>query len=361
MCPNTRTCSTRYVSISTASPVAAVPDPESAILTAPLTNTFGYTRSLGPVLSRFALGLRDCQISGSRNNDGTVSVPPVEFDPVTGAATTEVVNVSDAGIVTTWSWNDSPADGQPRSQPFAWALIRLDGADTALLHAVAADTAAQMRTGMRVRAVWRAVRCGRIDDIAWFAPEAPGGSASEELHTDEAAPTPTTEPKISDSGDVVITTPVTVSITHSATEEESWFLQGLKDGKLFGSRIGSGVDAGRVYFPPKGVSPADGAPAVQRVELPDTGIVTTFCIVNVPFQGQRIPPPYVAAYVLLDGADIPFLHLILDCPADEVRMGMRVAAVWVSPDQRELSMGSISHFRPTGEPDADYASYRDHL
>ena len=28
------------------------------------------------------------------------------------------------------------------------------------------------------------------------------------------------------------------------------------------------------------------------------GTVTTFCIVNVPFYGQKIKPPYVAAYVL---------------------------------------------------------------
>ena len=69
-------------------------------------------------------------------------------------------------------------------------------------------------------------------------------------------------------------------------------------------------------------------PTTEEVELPDTGIVTTFCVVNVPFQGQRVTPPYVAASVLLDGADIAFQHLILGCEPDEVRMGMRVEAVW---------------------------------
>ena len=63
----------------------------------------------------------------------------------------------------------------------------------------------------------------------------------------------------------------------------------------------------------------------------------------------------------MDGADIPVLPLIPASPADEVRMGMRVRAVWVPEDRRELSMGSISHFTPTGEPDADYQSYRDHV
>jgi len=81
--------------------------------------------------------------------------------------------------------------------------------------------------------------------------------------------------------------------------------------------------------------------------------VTTFCIVNVGYPGQKdqgFTPPYVAAAVLLDGADIAFQHLVLGCDPAEVRMGMRVRAVWGEP-------GSISHFTPTGEPDAEYESY----
>lgn len=52
--------------------MAAVAEPEAPILTAPLTNSFDYTRSLGPVLSQFALALRDGRIVGSANSDGTV-------------------------------------------------------------------------------------------------------------------------------------------------------------------------------------------------------------------------------------------------------------------------------------------------
>ncbi|WP_262365939.1 Zn-ribbon domain-containing OB-fold protein, partial [Gordonia sp. OPL2] len=332
-----------------ASPVAAVPQPESPILTAPLKNSFDYTRSLGPVLSQFALALRDGRIIGSKSSDGTVSVPPVEFDPVGGAPITELVDVATTGTVTAWSWQPEPLAAQPLDKPFAWALITLDGAGTSLLHAVAVDSPADISTGLRVHAVWKAARVGRIDDIAYFAP---GETATE------APPNEAENPE----GDlVVIPTPITTEIEHSATEEESWYLEGLKAGKLYGTRIGSGVDADRVYFPPRKVSPADGAQAVERVELAHTGIVTTFCIVNVPFQGQRIKPPYVAAYVLLDGTDIPFLHLILDCEATDVRMGMRVKAVWLPEDEWEYSIGNISHFAPTGEPDADYETYRDQL
>jgi uncharacterized OB-fold protein len=89
--------------------------------------------------------------------------------------------------------------------------------------------------------------------------------------------------------------------------------------------------------------------------------VTTFCIVNVPFRGQQIELPYVCAQILLDGADISFMALIQECPASEVRMGMRVEAVWEEPDRRVPNLESLKYFRPSGEPDASYDSFKEHL
>ncbi|SGO76570.1 DNA-binding protein [Mycobacterium tuberculosis] len=125
-----------------------------------------------------------------------------------------------------------------------------------------------------------------------------------------------------------------------------------------GARTGK---TGKVYFPPHGADPATGKPTSEFVELPDKGTVTTFAIVNIPFLGQRIKPPYVAAYVLLDGADIPFLHLVSDVDAHQVRMGMRVEAVWKPRERWGLGIDNIEYFRPTGEPDADYDTYKHHL
>lgn len=116
-----------------------------------------------------------------------------------------------------------------------------------------------------------------------------------------------------------------------------------------------------MYFPAREADPATGQSLDTFVELPDKGIVTTFAIINIPFAGQRIKPPYVAAYVLLDGADIPFLHLIQEIEASEVRMGMRVEAVWKPVEERDFGIDNIEYFRPTGEPDAEYDSYKKHL
>ena len=114
-------------------------------------------------------------------------------------------------------------------------------------------------------------------------------------------------------------------------------------------------------MPPRGACPVDGVPTTDEVELPDKGTVTTFCIVNVPFMGQRITPPYVSAYILLEGADIGFLHLIQGVPAEEVRMGMKVRAVWKPREEWGTTIENITHFEPTGEPDADFESYKAHL
>ena len=116
-----------------------------------------------------------------------------------------------------------------------------------------------------------------------------------------------------------------------------------------------------MYFPAREADPATGRVLDEFVELPDKGTVTTFAIINIPFAGQRIKPPYVAAYVLLDGADIPFLHLVSEIEADEVRMGMRVEAVWRPREEWGLGIDNIEYFRPTGEPDADYETYKLHL
>ena len=71
-----------------------------------------------------------------------------------------------------------------------WALIRLDGADTAMLHAVDAGSAAAMATGMRVRARWAASPAGHIRDIACFEPcndAGPGGLAETAQPEDRAS------------------------------------------------------------------------------------------------------------------------------------------------------------------------------
>jgi uncharacterized OB-fold protein len=329
------------VTASQSSPVQI--DPHEPPLSAPLRLSFDYTRSVGPLLSQFFTALRERRILGVRGSDGRVLVPPAEYDPVTYEGLTEIVPVSSVGTVVSWSWQPQPLEGQPLDRPFAWALIKLDGADTALLHAVDAGSSDAISTGARVHVHWAEEPVGAITDIAYFKL----GDQPEDV------------PDVSDDRDPVsiLVVPTTIEIQHTASLPESAFLRALEEGKLLGARTGKD---GKVYFPAREADPATGQQLDEFVELPDKGTVTTFAIINIPFAGQRIKPPYVAAYVLLDGADIPFLHLVTEIEASEVRMGMRVEAVWKPREEWGLGIDNIDYFRPTGEPDADYETYKHH-
>jgi uncharacterized OB-fold protein len=129
---------------------------------------FTYTRSTGPVVGRFLTELRNRRIVGIRGSDGRVLVPPMEFDPVTADALDEFVEVGQQGEIVSWCWVSEPREAHPIDRPFAWALIRLDGADVPLLHCVAAKREEELATGARVKAVWADEPRGFITDIRWF-------------------------------------------------------------------------------------------------------------------------------------------------------------------------------------------------
>ena len=320
------------------------------MLSASLTPSFDYTRSTGPVLGAFFTGLRDRRIVGIRDSRGTVHVPPVEFDPHTRKPLTETVEVGSGdrvgGVVVAWTWVSDPTDVNPLDTPFAWALVRFDDADTAMLLALAADGPEAVSTGMRVRVRWSAERRGDVRDIACVVPE---GDVD-----DNTAATPSTD------GEPVtgIVTPIGMSVTHTAAPAESEFLRAIVEGRILGRRRSNGPE---VYVPPRDYCPSDGVAMGEYVEVADTGTVATFGIVNVPFAGQEIKPPYVTAYILLDGSDVPVQHLVLGCEASEVRIGMRVRAVWAPESERPASMKAITHFEPSGEPDTDPATAATHL
>jgi uncharacterized OB-fold protein len=154
-----------------------------------------------------------------------------------------------------------------------------------------------------------------------------------------------------------VVTPVRLEYVYPAGIANTRGLLALQEGRF----IGEEYPDGKVYVPCRGYSPTSGEAAVGNVELSDKGTVTTFCVVNVPFYGQEMEIPYVCATVLLDGADIGLFHILQEVNPAEVRMGMRVEAVWSDPADRRPAYETIKYFRPTGEPDASRESYQEHV
>jgi uncharacterized OB-fold protein len=154
-------------------------------------------------------------------------------------------------------------------------------------------------------------------------------------------------------------TPLELDFTVTAGVQLTRFLTALLEGRVVGARCGV---CARVYVPPRGACPTCAVPAAEPLlELADTGTVTTFCVVNIPFEGQKLVPPYVCATVVLDGADVPVFHLIGGVTPAEVRVGLRVKARWLPPEARTPSLTCIEFFEPTGEPDAAPETIAGHI
>jgi uncharacterized OB-fold protein len=145
-----------------------------------------------------------------------------------------------------------------------------------------------------------------------------------------------------------IVTPTRLEYEFTAAGAHAEFLENVARGRLVGKRC---PRCEKVYVPARGNCPRCGVATAESVEVSDRGTVTTFCIVRVPSENIHLELPYCAANVLLDGSDMPFITLLQECRVEDVRIGMRVEAVWQPREQWSNTFENIRYFRPTGEPD----------
>ena len=158
-------------------------------------------------------------------------------------------------------------------------------------------------------------------------------------------------------GDVtIVETPIHLDYSYTPGVAASRFLRSLERGEIVGQRC---PQCKKVYMPPRGACSMCGVATDEELTLSGKGTVCTFCVTRIPSPG--LEPPYVTAWILLDGADLTAMFLIQECDPAEVRLGMRVEPVWVEEADRKTDLGNIKYFRPLDEPDADYNTYKDYV
>ena len=145
-----------------------------------------------------------------------------------------------------------------------------------------------------------------------------------------------------------VRTPAQLDYVFTAGDATTRFLTGITQKKIIGQQA---TPDSRVYVPPRGADPELGAATPIEVEVAQVGTVTSYCVVNLQFYGSVMEIPYTSALILLDGSDLSIMHLIQECPVEDVRIGMRVEAVWRDDADIEPTLESIKWFRPNGEPD----------
>ena len=213
----------------------------------------------------------------------------------------DFVAVGPGGVVTTWAWVHAPRPKHPLDRPFAWALIRLDGADTA--------HAARGRRRRARRRCRRACGCGRAgvtERVGQHPRHRLLRAGMSEPH--RASRSPNEERRTGHQHHRRRSGSTTRITAGSATQR---FLAAWPRASILGQRC---PECRKVYVPPRGCVPDVRRADDDEVEVPDKGTVTTFCVVNIPSRVRRRPSCRTSARRSCSTAPtLPFFGLIQAC------------------------------------------------
>lgn len=126
------------------------------------------------------------------------------------------------------------------------------------------------------------------------------------------------------------------------------YLAALKEGIILGARC---QHCRRTVVPPRVFCEWCFRPMAAFVPLQDTGTVNTFSLCYVTWDVRRVEEPEVPAVIELDGASpgCGIMHRLGEVDPQQVRVGMRVQAVWKPPEERTGAITDILYFKPLQE------------
>ena len=132
-----------------------------------------YSWWAGDTASRFFTSLRDAKkLLGTRCDQcGKVFAPPRKTCPLCFVEEMRWVELSGRGNLESYTIARRQLAALKKKAPVIFGLIRLDGADTSILHHIGEIDPGAVKIGLRVRAHFAAKRSGTIEDIDYFKPE----------------------------------------------------------------------------------------------------------------------------------------------------------------------------------------------
>lgn len=281
-----------------------------------------YTLTPGRAAGVFLAEIGRHRIVGSRfKKSGTVVVPAQDFCPLSGDADFDFVQAPETGVLNGFTQTDAGLIG----------LIRIDGSDIDFPHRILGAQAGDVRIGMRVRVEWAEGVEQSILAIAGFRPAESALGQIVPL-TDPAKPVE------------VVPYQLTLHYEHAFGPYYGRLFDEIKTNRrIMGVRSPGGEGA---MIPPREICDITHKPTGTWVELGQTGTVRAMSIIYLEFIGQKQPPPYIYAEIMLDGASTRLIHNIAGLDMSKakelVKPGTRVRAVW--RETRTGSLDDISHF-----------------
>ncbi|MCW3020548.1 MAG: hypothetical protein JWN10_2856 [Solirubrobacterales bacterium] len=290
-----------------------------------------YKLTTGHAAGAFLAELPNRRLVGTRcPSCARVIVPAQDFCAPCGESLQELVEVSHTGTLS----------GFTETATGVLALVRLDGADTDMVHRILDATVEELSIGQRVAVRWAQEPAGGILDIAGFALE-------ESSQADAGA-----AQALSDRADPVLELPYAIELHYKHA-------YGPYYGRLFDelatNRRIIGVRCPKcecVLVPPREYCDTCFVRTGEWVDVADTGTIKAFSIIHLEFVGQVREPPYVYAEIVLDGAATRLIHTIggieVEEATEKLYPGMPVRAVWRDGEPAG-SLEDILYFEPLFE------------
>ncbi|UCF05827.1 MAG: Zn-ribbon domain-containing OB-fold protein [bacterium] len=130
------------------------------------------------------------------------------------------------------------------------------------------------------------------------------------------------------------------------------YLAELKNGRIIGRTC---YKCNRIMIPPRMFCELCFRPSDEWVYCKDTGIVNTFSICHINWDASRRgpnEPPLIPAVIEIDGASkgMGILHMLSEVDPDDIKVGLKVKAVWKNPGERTGSITDILYFKPLRAP-----------
>lgn len=280
-----------------------------------------YTLTPGTATSVFLGELAKRRLIGSRHGDEII-LPATEFAP-DGTPSSGYVEVAPVGELIGFTADSDNLLG----------MILIDGTATPLVHRLV-GFAGEPEIGARVQGRWAGETAGdSVLDLTGFEPYRDAEAFAPRENPEDLAP-------VIEQVDYTMT----LDFDHSYGYYYGTLFDGVKEGRRIRGVRCTACD--RVLVPPRANCDACFAPTGQWQDLPATGTVQASSVVHIEFIGQRVPPPYVYAEIVLDGATTRLIHMVGGVDAEQAKTlaapGARVRAVW--SDRHTGSLADIEYF-----------------
>jgi len=150
---------------------------------------------------------------------------------------------------------------------------------------------------------------------------------------------------LEDSDRFVFPWQLAIPNTYPAGVVGSKFLIEMRDNKKI-----KGIkcpECNQVYVPPRSTCKYCFGELSELVDVSDKGTLITYAVAHEPNPVQPVEgSPVIYGIVQLDGADTGFVHMLGEVDPEQLKIGLKVKAVFKVKKERVASILDIKYFKP---------------